>query len=128
MRIERLDRLTRSRRLIPGAIVVVALIFAVIWRRLDLPLPECALRAATGVPCPTCGSTRLLEALGEGDPIGAAAANPLVFAAIVLMILWAVASAAGWRVVATRVERRILAGIGTVIVVTGWGYSIWRGG
>uniref|UniRef100_A0A832MIZ7 DUF2752 domain-containing protein n=1 Tax=Eiseniibacteriota bacterium TaxID=2212470 RepID=A0A832MIZ7_UNCEI len=29
--------------------------------------PACALRAASGIACPTCGGTRALAALGRGD-------------------------------------------------------------
>ena len=43
-------------------------------------LPRCPLRAATGWPCPTCGSGRALAALASGELGAALAANPLVVA------------------------------------------------
>lgn len=41
----------------------------------------CNVHRLTGLPCPTCGSTRLVQALGRGDWSDALALNPLVFAA-----------------------------------------------
>ena len=38
----------------------------------------CPLHAMTGVPCPTCGSTRALVALGQFHPWEAFLWNPLV--------------------------------------------------
>ena len=44
-------------------------------------LPSCPLRAATGWPCPSCGSGRAVVALAHGDLLAALAANPLLVAA-----------------------------------------------
>ena len=41
-------------------------------------LPSCALKGLTGIPCPTCGSTRALMQLARGDVLAALAFNPLV--------------------------------------------------
>jgi hypothetical protein len=40
-------------------------------------LPECLFHTMTGLPCPTCGSTRAGLALSHLDLAGAAAMNPL---------------------------------------------------
>lgn len=40
-------------------------------------IPLCPLRAATGILCPLCGSTRAAHHLLTGDPSGAFALNPL---------------------------------------------------
>jgi hypothetical protein len=45
--------------------------------------PLCPLHALTGVPCPTCGSTRAAVALSHGDVAAALAFNPLVTLAAV---------------------------------------------
>jgi len=37
----------------------------------------CLLKAGTGYPCPTCGTTRVLEALAAADPAAALLTNPL---------------------------------------------------
>ena len=63
------------------------------WLAMDLPLPECNFRRFTGLPCPTCGSTRAVRALREVDLLGAFHWNPLVtlgFAAAGLYLVYAV--------------------------------------
>jgi hypothetical protein len=42
----------------------LAVILLVGW----LALPECPLLAMTGVPCPTCGATRTMTHLLQGNP------------------------------------------------------------
>lgn len=42
-------------------------------------LPTCPFHALTGLPCPTCGTTRGVLALVDGRPLDAIAMNPLVF-------------------------------------------------
>lgn len=44
----------------------------------QLPLPPCPLREMTGVPCPSCGSTRTFAALARLDFAAALRLNPLV--------------------------------------------------
>lgn len=41
-------------------------------------LPPCLLHRLTHIPCPTCGSTRALIALGRGEIATALALNPLL--------------------------------------------------
>ena len=48
-------------------------------------LPACVFRAATGVPCPTCGTTRGVFALLHGDLRSALRFNPL--SAVVVAVL-----------------------------------------
>jgi hypothetical protein len=52
------------------------------WLGLGLPRPLCPLHAATGWPCPGCGTTRAIEALLAGDWSAALALNPLACAAL----------------------------------------------
>ncbi len=58
-----------------------------------LPLLElgtlCPFRAATGVPCATCGMTRAFVRLAHGDAAGALAASPL--GALAAALAWAFA-------------------------------------
>ncbi len=44
----------------------------------------CTLRRVTGVPCPTCGSTRAVEAALRGDFLSALFYNPLVIGILVV--------------------------------------------
>ena len=54
-----------------------------------IPFPVCLLKATTGLPCPTCGSTRALGRLVHLDPAGALTMNPLATVGIVVLALWA---------------------------------------
>lgn len=51
---------------------------AAVWVLGAWPATVCAFRAMTGVPCPTCGATRLLAAVLAGDPWLALRMNPLL--------------------------------------------------
>jgi len=53
-------------------------------------MPECPLRALTGVPCPFCGMTRGTLAILHGDLFRSLALNPGVVLAVlvVLYLLW----------------------------------------
>ena len=56
-----------------------------------LPISVCALKFATGCPCPTCGTTRVLGRLFAGDVVGAMTMNPLAALAVFLVALWGLA-------------------------------------
>lgn len=51
----------------------------------------CVFAAVTGVPCPFCGMTHGVAALGAGDLAGAVAAHPLAPSAVALALAVAVA-------------------------------------
>ena len=72
---------------------------AAVWLlRLDrLPFATCVFKGLTGLPCPTCGSTRALGRLFALDFAGALAMNPLTTAAAVVLAAWALADLALWR-------------------------------
>ena len=53
--------------------------------------PSCAFKGLTGIPCPTCGSTRAVLHLSHGDILAALVFNPLIslcFLAAVLYFLF----------------------------------------
>jgi Protein of unknown function (DUF2752) len=54
-----------------------------------LPLTFCVFKGLTGLPCPTCGSTRALARLFGLDLAGAIAMNPFVTLVAVVMAAWA---------------------------------------
>lgn len=63
--------------------------------RLDrLPVALCLTKAFTGIPCPTCGSTRALGRLFALDLAGAFAMNPLTTLAALVLLAWALAELA----------------------------------
>jgi hypothetical protein len=74
-----------------GGIGLVAA--AAVWLlRLDrIPLSFCLFKAFTGLPCPTCGSTRALGRLFALDFAGALRMNPFTTVVAVVVAGWAVA-------------------------------------
>jgi hypothetical protein len=65
---------------------------AAVWLlRLDrIPLTFCVFKGLTGLPCPTCGSTRALGRLFALDFAGALALNPFTTLVAVVVAAWAV--------------------------------------
>jgi Protein of unknown function (DUF2752) len=59
-----------------------------------LPFTLCAFKAATGLPCPTCGLTRALGRLFARDVQGALAMNPLAVLATLGLVVWGLADLA----------------------------------
>ncbi len=54
-----------------------------------LPVVVCVFKGLTGLPCPTCGSTRALGRLFAFDLAGALAMNPLATLGAALVAVWA---------------------------------------
>jgi len=120
--------------LVGGALAIGGALTAV-WLRLGLPRPVCLLREWTGIPCPTCGTTRLIEALLSRDLLGALAWNPLVFLILTAIAVWAGLSAARfafglptWRVVLSPRERTGARVLAIAALVGGWAWVLWRNG
>ena len=57
-------------------------------RATGAPGPICPFKLLTGLPCPTCGSTRMVMALVTGHFADAWRLNPLVMSLVVLAALW----------------------------------------
>ena len=116
-----------------GGVLLAGAGLAAVWLQLGLPRPLCLFREWTGIPCPSCGSTRLAEALLAGDLVGAIAHNPLVFGALAGVAVWAVLSASrwafglpAWRLV-TRPGERLALRVGAVLVLfAGWAYLVLK--
>lgn len=51
-------------------------------------VPSCAFRLLTGVPCPTCGSTRAVLAAGQTRFLAALLYNPLLTVAAMAGLAW----------------------------------------
>ena len=117
-----------------GGMVVTAAALAAVWLHLGLPRPVCFFREWTGLPCPTCGSTRMVDALLSGNVLEALSWNPLVFLGMVVFVPWVLLTATrvafglpGWRIVLARRERVGLWIAAAVALVAGWAYLVWRG-
>lgn len=114
-----------------GGVLAACALLAVVWSRLDLPRPLCPLREASGLPCPTCGATRMVDALLRGDAAAALALNPLLFLGIVGVAFWALGSilrrALRWprpRLVLGPDEKLRLRIAAIAVILGGWGYVI----
>jgi len=75
-----------------------ALALRPLWLAAAPILRPCIFRSVTGIPCPTCGTTRAATAFLEGNLLAAFAANPLAAAMGLLFVagapiaaLWAIA-------------------------------------
>lgn len=65
--------------------------------RLDrLPIAICVFKQLTGLPCPSCGSTRALARLALLDVWGALSMNPLFVVASLGLVVWGVAELVLW--------------------------------
>lgn len=64
------------------AVSLASASLGIFWLRWHLPLPECPFAHWTGLPCPTCGGTRLVQAVLDGNASDAFALNPLLFLAL----------------------------------------------
>ncbi|MFZ1377815.1 MAG: DUF2752 domain-containing protein [Geothrix sp.] len=86
----RLERAPRLPRLPVWALVVLGcwlllvVMGALLDRRGGPALETCLLHRLSGHPCPTCGSTRVVLALGQGAWVEALRLNPLVTLGLVL--------------------------------------------
>ena len=117
-----------------GAVAAGGAALAALWLRLGLPLPVCYFHEWTGLPCPSCGATRLVESMLSGDLLGAARWNPLLFLVLAGVALWAVLSTArlllglpAWRVELRSGERLALRLLAGAAIAAGWAYLVWNG-
>jgi hypothetical protein len=50
--------------------------------------PDCVFKGLTGIPCPTCGSTRSVVHLSHGDFLSAFVMNPLATLCLMSAVLY----------------------------------------
>jgi len=70
-----------------GGLAVATVVMTPIWLWVAPHLNPCLFRSVTGIPCPSCGATRGVQALLEGRPGDALGFNPLM---VLLVIAFAV--------------------------------------
>jgi len=114
--------------------LLLGAVVAAVWLRLGLPQPVCHFRQWTGVPCPTCGSSRMVEALIGGDLFEALRWNPVALLTLGLLASWAIASTVRHLLGLPRLqpvleswERTSLLISVVALIAAGWAYLIWRG-
>jgi len=96
-------------------------------------LPPCGFRVVTGHPCPTCGTTRLILHLLEGQWLQGFRSNPFFFMFLAVMFSWVFAGAVAWLArrdlrieVGPREERWLWCLLGAAFLVN-WVY-LWIAG
>ena len=109
-----------------GALGAVAL-GAATDARPSSDLTLCPFRLATGLPCPFCGLTHSLLALGQGEIDASVRASPV--GPLVALL----AAISGWAVIATagrgrplRWPRPLLA-FGTTVLALSWAFQLTQG-
>ena len=113
--------------LIYGTITILALIAVRFLPVLEL-MPSCVFRAFTGIPCPTCGATRSLVHLANGNLSASFGMNPaialLLFAAL-LMFAYDVATLfSGSRISLSLTPREatLMRAGAVVVLLANWAY------
>jgi len=136
MRIERQQPKTQGVPLgtVFGVVLVLAAALAAVWLRLGLPLPLCHFREWTGVPCPTCGATRMVQALLSGEIGQALVLNPLLFLGLAGVAVWALIATAvrlfglpTWRVRIGSREWLVVRVAVVAMFFSDWIYLVWHG-
>lgn len=94
-------------------------------------LPRCVLYESTGIPCPSCGLTRAVRLLADGQFRSAFAAQPLGALAALALWVWVAYS---WIVVVGRLPRvrltiarrewRWIIAAAALAVIANW-YYVW---
>lgn len=69
-----------------GSFIIAALAVAYFFPILDLA-PPCLFRESTGIPCPTCGTSRSLVEFSRGHLAGSFVMNPLAALVILFGVL-----------------------------------------
>lgn len=88
------SRTERQLAMLWGAAAISAAVLRPVWLIVAPHLGSCTFRRLTGIPCPTCGTTRAALALLDFDIGAAFAVNPLAtFAGVVFIVGGWVASA-----------------------------------
>jgi hypothetical protein len=98
MKFRQATREERQIALLWFAAAASALVLRPIWQIAAPLLRPCTFRSLTGVPCPTCGTTRTALAILDLDVVSAFTVNPLAatvglvfFVGGVFALVWALA-------------------------------------
>ena len=98
-----------------------------------LPMLVCLFRAATGLPCLTCGATRALGELAGGNVPGAFAMNPLATLGAFALLPWGIGDLAlmtRGRALSVEVAppaSRALRVLAALAIIANWAYLVVAG-
>jgi hypothetical protein len=116
--------------LIYGVIALTGLFAAYYVPVLDIA-PGCVLKGITGLPCPSCGSTRSIVHLAHGNVIASVAMNPLMSLLLIGAVLFFLYSfgtlVLGMRRVHIKLlenEKKMVRTISVVVLLVNWLYLI----
>ncbi|MDA8099026.1 MAG: DUF2752 domain-containing protein [Nitrospiraceae bacterium] len=84
---ERLVAAASSGTAVIYGMIAMAAIIAARFLPVERIAPSCAFKGLTGLACPTCGATRSLVHLAEGDVPGAVGLNPLFSVMMLFAVL-----------------------------------------
>ncbi|MBS1127914.1 MAG: hypothetical protein H6Q97_430 [Nitrospirae bacterium] len=113
--------------LIYGTIAILALIAVRFLPVLEL-MPSCVFRAFTGIPCPTCGATRSLVHLANGNLSASFGMNPaialLMFAALLMFVYDVATLFSGSRISLSLTPREatLMRAGAVVVLLANWAY------
>ncbi len=137
MRFIRLDPALRRWPEVGFAPVAVGIVWAALVVVFVLVKPAgteatlCLFRNATGLPCPTCGSTRAALAVADGRLVDAVVLNPLMTVAILVGVVWLtfhVGFARRIELDLTRPARGLAWGTMALLLAANWVWVIARQG
>jgi hypothetical protein len=89
----------------------------------------CTWRNVTGIPCPTCGTTRMVLAAADGRLADAVAWNPFMAIAATMGVAWLALRVIGGRrveVEMTPAGRRVAWGLVAIAFAINWIYLLAR--
>ena len=124
--------MARQLGLLWGAVASSLILLSPLATKLAGGLASCPFKGLTGIPCPTCGTTRAALALAHFEPLHALTHYPLPTLGWIVFLGGGLA--AGWRawrgLPLPRIPRRVpiwarLAFVG--VVLANWAYSIATG-
>jgi hypothetical protein len=93
--------------------------------------PHCVFRGLTGIACPTCGATRAIMHLSQGNILSAFAMNPLTTLCLISAVAWFFTSLAGAAfdlprigVILTDTEKHIVRAGAAILLLVQWVYLV----
>jgi hypothetical protein len=94
-------------------------------------IPSCVFKGITGFPCPTCGTTRSMLSLSQGDIATALAMNPLIALGLVgavlsflYSIITLIFNLKRMSVILTGREKTVVRTIAVIFFLVQWTYLI----